>query len=103
MRAKFRLISDPVVPSMVLFGAIAVTGLVAIGAGWSVAARTMYVALQVPAVVSGGLAGLALVFIGAGLATVQVGRRLAADERVQTERVLDEATRLLEALRKGAA
>ena len=100
MIAKPRWLSDPIAPSLALFGGIVVAGLVAIGLGWRVAARTLYVALQVPAVVSGGLAGVALVFVGAGLATVQVGRRLAAQERAETERVIEEAARLLDVLRQ---
>ena len=98
-----RWLEDPAAPSLVLFGAIAVAGLGAIGIGWKVAARTLYVALQTPAVVSGGLGGLALVFIGAGLATVQVGRRVAAAERAQAARVLDEAARLLAVLNEEEA
>jgi hypothetical protein len=103
MTAWRRWLADPAAPGLVLFAAVALAGLVAIGLGWRVAARTLYVGLQVPAVVSGGLAGLALVFVGAGLATVQVGRRVAAAERVRTERVLDEAAQLLAVLRREDA
>jgi hypothetical protein len=48
--------------------------------------------------VSGGFAGLALVLVGAGLASVQAGRRLAAAERADTEAVIEEAVGILEAL-----
>lgn len=100
MREKFRWLKDPVAPSVVLFVGMSVSGFVALAIGWKVAARTLVVAFQIPAVVSGGLAGLALVCIGAGLTTIQVGRRLAAEERVHTDLVLEEAGRILKDLRR---
>ena len=58
---------DPAAPSLLLFGGVVVGGFVAIGIGWRVAARTLFVPSQVPALVSGGIGGLALILIGAGL------------------------------------
>ncbi len=89
---------DPAAPSFALFAGLVAGGFVAIALGWRVAARTLLVPLQVPALVSGGLGGLALVALGAGLATVQAGRRLAAAERAETEDLLDEASALLDAV-----
>jgi len=88
---------DPVAASLALFAGLAVAGFVAIGLGWRVTARTLLLAAQVPAVISGALGGLALVTVGAGLFVVQVGRRLAAVERAETEELLDEASALLAA------
>jgi hypothetical protein len=90
---------DPVVPSLALFGALVAGGFVAIGLGWRVAARTLYVGYQVPALVSGAMGGFALIALGAGLATIQAERRFAAQERADTEDVLDEAAALVEALK----
>ncbi len=90
---------DPAAPSLLLFTGVILTGFVAIAVGWKVAARTLFVPSQIPAVVSGGLAGIALVLIGAALLTVQADRRNAALERVQTEDLLDEATALVEAFK----
>jgi hypothetical protein len=84
---------------MVLFGGIVLVGFVGIALGWKVAARTLVVPFQVPAMVSGGLGGLALIILGAGLAQVQVGRRLAAQERAETENLLDEAAALMDVMR----
>jgi hypothetical protein len=84
---------------MLLFGGIVVAGFVSIMLGWKVAARTLLVPFQVPAMVSGGLGGLALIILGAGLASIQVGRRLAAEERAETEDLLDEAAALMDAMR----
>jgi hypothetical protein len=93
-------LADPVAPSLLLFAGLVVSGFVAIGLGWRVAARTLFVPFQTPALVSGGLGGLALVVLGTCFASTQVSRRLAAAERAETEAVLDEAAALVEALRK---
>ena len=92
-------LADPVAPSLLLFTGLVLAGFAAIGVGWRVAARTLFVPFQTPALVSGGLGGLALVVLGAGLASTQASRRLAAAERAETEGVLDEAAALVEALR----
>jgi hypothetical protein len=90
---------DPAAPSLLLFAGVVIAGFAGIGAGWKVAARTLYVPFQTPALVSGGLGGLALVLLGSGLANVQDGRRLAAIERAETEALLDETSALVEAVR----
>lgn len=90
---------DPVAPSLFLYACLVVGGFVAIGLGWRVAARTLFVPFQVPALVSGGVGGVALIVMGAGLAATQVGRRLAAQERAETEDLLDEAAALLDVLK----
>jgi hypothetical protein len=90
---------DPAAPSLALFAGVVVAGFVVMAIGWKVAARTLFVPAQVPALVSGGLVGLTLVLIGAAFVTVQTDRRHAALERSQTEDVLDEATALVEAFK----
>ena len=90
---------DPSAPSLALFVGVALAGFVTIAIGWRVAARTLFVPAQIPALVSGGLAGVALVVVGATLVTVQVGRRLAAVERLETEGLLEEAAGVVAALR----
>ncbi len=88
---------DPIVPSMMLYVCLATAGFVAIGLGWRIVAGTLVVSNQIPAVVSGGMGGYALVALGAGLARIQTGRRLAARERAEMEDVLDTAALLVEA------
>ena len=92
---------DPAAPSLLLFVGLAVSGFVAIALGWRVAARTLFVPSQVPAVVSGALGGIALLALGAGFFTVQVSRRLAAAERLETEALLDEAHALVAAFKEA--
>ena len=90
---------DPAAPSLGLFAALIVGGFVAIILGWKVAARTLYVYAQIPAIVSGALGGIVLIALGAGLANIQAGRRLAAAERAETELLLDEAHALVAAVK----
>jgi len=88
-----------------------VAGLVAIGVGWWGASGTKYVYAEIPYVISGGILGVALVFIGAGLfARYSVARllrfwlaRLVAEQQVQTDRVVEASDRVVEALREQAA
>lgn len=80
---------DPSAPSLAVFALVAIGGFVAIGLGWRIAARTLFVPFQVPAMLSGGLGGLALVMTGAALLNAQVSRRLAAAERAETEAILE--------------
>ena len=86
---------DPAAPSLLLFAGLVVAGFVTMGLGWRVAARTLFVPFQTPALVSGGLGGMALVLLGSGLLSIQSGRRLAAVERAATDRLLDEAALLV--------
>lgn len=96
-------VRSPAAASLLLFTAVGLGGFVAIGIGWRVAARTLFVPAQVPALVSGGFAGLALILIGAAFLTVQHGRWLAAQERAETDDLLDEAAALVEAFKRRAS
>jgi hypothetical protein len=96
-----KLLRDPAAPSLLLFAGLVVTGFVAIAIGWKVAARTLLVYNQTPALVSGAMGGIAMIVLGAGLANVQSGRRLSAAEQAQTELLLDEANALVDAMKKA--
>jgi uncharacterized membrane protein YcjF (UPF0283 family) len=86
---------------------LAAAGLVAIALGWWGASGTRYVYQEIPYLVSGGIFGLALVFIGAALfARYSVARllrfwlaRLVADEQIQTDRVVDAIEQLTQTLK----
>ena len=82
---------DPVTVSMWVAAGLVLAGFVAIALGWRGAAATLDVPVQVPYLVSGGLAGLALIIGGVVLVLVQLGRREAADERELVAGVLAEA------------
>lgn len=85
----------------VLFGSLILAGFVVLVLGWRVAAATLFVPYQVPALVSGGLGGLFLVVLGAGLMFVHVVRDLAARESGEMDDLLDEMARALEARADG--
>ncbi|HWA65620.1 MAG TPA: hypothetical protein VG899_04545 [Mycobacteriales bacterium] len=92
---------NPALPSLLLFAGMVVAGFVAMGLGWRVAARTLNVAVQVPAVVSGGLGGLVLIVIGTGLFVAQLGRAAAAEERTDLDDVLDRTSEVIQAVRSA--
>lgn len=93
--ALVRFIRDPALPGMVLMAVLIFAGLVALVFGWFSSGRTLYVPLQIPALVSGGLGGVALVGMGAALLDLQITRRDAARERHLATEALDEITLLL--------
>lgn len=80
--------------------ALVAAGLVAIFYSWSKVAAVTNVAQQMPYLVSGGLAGLALVILGATAIDVSVRRQDSRERKyqhVQITRTLDELLQLLEA------
>ena len=81
MNELLRILRDPRVSTHLLLGALALVGLVLVAAGWRGAAATLFVVLQLPFVVSGGFAGVALVGLGLGLLRVHADRVEAAEER----------------------
>lgn len=89
---------DPLVVSCWVAVGLMVLGFSATVLGWAGAAATLAVPVQVPYLVSGGLGGLALVITGAAVLDVQVGRRVAARERIELESVLADTRALVEAL-----
>lgn len=86
--------------------ALAIAGLAVIGLGWWGASGTKYVYQELPYVISGGIFGVALVFLGAALfARYSVARllrywlaRLVADQQIQTDRVVEAIANLTEAV-----
>ena len=89
-------------------GALAVAGVIAVIVGWVGTSRTVLVAGQIPYVVSGGLLGLGLIFLGGFLyfghwmaLLVREGRERAAEDRNDLARLRDslgEITRSLAAV-----
>ena len=94
-----RALSHPAMPSLMVFSGIVIAGFVAMILGWRVAARTLNVAAQMPAIVSGGIGGLVLVAVGTGLLVAQVGRVSAARDRAAADDVLDRTSEVVEMLR----
>jgi hypothetical protein len=91
--------ANPALPSLVVFGGLVVAGFVAMGVAWRIAARTLDVSIQVPALVSGGLGGLMLIVVGTALFVTQLGRLRAADERARMDDVLNRTSEIVQAMR----
>ena len=86
--------------SLVLFGVVA-TGFALFPVGWRGVARTQFVPLQLPWLLSAGVAGLALIGGALGALTIHVGRRADAVHRAAVEDVLHTAIELADELKKS--
>lgn len=93
------LLSGPALPSLLVFLGMIVVGFAVMAIGWRVAARTLDVSIQLPAIVSGGVGGLVLVVIGTGLFLAQAGRARSADDRADADELLDRVSEVVQALR----
>jgi hypothetical protein len=91
---------EPAAGSLLLFGGLIVAGFVAVYLGYREAAHTSFAPSQLPALISGGLGGLALVLLGSGLLNIQLRRRLAATRRAANEAALEELSALIESLKQ---
>ena len=101
LRRRVRdLVSDPFASTLVATTLLGVAGVVAIVLGAIGAADAATLDAQLPFVVSGGLGGLALVIVAAGLYSIQRRRFAAARRRIQLDRVLHAAVALGEARSK---
>jgi hypothetical protein len=94
-------IRDPGVQALLVLGALAVAGFVMLALAWRGGARTPYVPLQLPWLVSGGMIGLALVGMALGGWSIHLGRSQDAAHRAATEDLVREAAELAEDLRAG--
>ena len=92
VRAFFR---DHALPGLATMVGLVLLGVGAIVYAWYGAARVIYVPLQLPEVVSGGIGGLALIGVGLTLFDLQIGRRDAAHEKHLTDDLLDETAHLV--------
>ena len=81
MNELWRVLRDPRVSTSLLLGVLVAVGLALIGVGYRGGAATLFVVLQMPFLVSGGFAGVALVGLGLGLLRVHSDRVEAAEER----------------------
>ena len=81
---------------LVLGGTLAPLGIVVVLLGWYGAAHTPYVFEQIPYLISGGLLGLALVFVGSFLYFAHWLTELLREQREQAA-ALAEAIRAVEA------
>jgi hypothetical protein len=88
---------------MVAGGVIAPLGVIVVLFGWWGAAHTPYVFEQVPYLISGGLLGLGMVFLGAFLYFTHWVTQLVKEQRAQSEAVLDALQALTDEVTAGRA
>ena len=87
-----------------------IIGLIVIGLGWWGASGTKFVYQEIPYLISGGLFGVALVFMGAALFARNSAARLfrfclarvLVDHQTQTDQVVDAIRSLTEAVKAQA-
>jgi hypothetical protein len=96
--ASFR---DPGTRSAVVLVALAVVGFVMFGLAWRGVARTIYVPLQMPWLLSGGFMALALIGLSLGAWSIHLSRRDNATHRAAFEDFVHETAELAEGLRTG--
>ena len=92
---------DPGIKAIGVLATIAIAGFVMLGLAWRGAARTVYVPLQVPWLVSGAVAGLATVGLAIGAWSIHLGRRQDAAHRAEVEEAVRLAAEMADDLRTG--
>ena len=92
---------DPGTQALLVLAGLVVAGFVMLGLAWRGAARTIYVPLQAPWVLSGGVAGLALIGMALGAWSIHLGRRDDAEHRAVMEDLTRDAAELAEEIRSG--
>lgn len=91
----WRGLRDPRVSTTIALSAVVVIGFALVAQAYRGIAATLFVPFQVPLLVSGGLAGVALAGAGIALLNVHLDRTEAAQERQQLADLQREALRLL--------
>ena len=92
---------DPGIQALLVLALVGVAGIVMLVLAWRGAARTVYVPLQLPWLVSGGFAGLAVLGLALGAISIHAGRRADAEHRAAVEQLTRQAAELAEDLRTG--
>ena len=95
MSELWRILRDPRVSTTLVLGAIVVGGFALLGQGYRGAAATLFVPYQVPFLVSGAIAGLALLGTGLALLSIHLERTEAAQERREVAALQRDVLRLL--------
>lgn len=92
---------DPGVRSGAVLVGLAVVAFVMFGLAWRGVARTVYVPLQMPWLLSGGFMALALLGLALGAGSIHLSRRDNAIHRAAFEDFVHDAAELAEVLRTG--
>ena len=93
---------DPFVSSLVVLGAAAAAGFVAIALAWRGVGANVEVPYQVPYLVSGALSGLGLIGCAVAIIAVQARRFAEAHESSDIDRVVEVLNELVAVARRDA-
>ena len=91
---------DPGIRAGLVLLGVVVAGFALLPFAWRGVARTQYVPLQIPWLMSAGVAGLALIGGALGALTIHIGRRADAMHRAAVEDVMRTALELADELKK---
>lgn len=97
MNMTWKALRDPRVSTGLVFAGFVVVGLALLGQAWRGLAATLVVPFQVPFLVSGAFAGIALVGTGLALLVVHLERAESALERHRVAQVQRRVLALLSA------
>jgi len=91
---------DPFVQVILVLVSLAVAGVVALVLSWRGAAATLAVWIQLPFVVSGAFAAIALIGTGIGLLSIHLDRQVAADEQAVWDDIVHDMVDVADAIRR---
>ena len=95
MNEIWTMLRDPRVSTTLVLAAVVLAGFALVGQGYRGAAALLYVPFQVPFIISGAVAGLALVGAGVALLNIHLDRAEAAQERREVAALQRDVLRLL--------
>jgi hypothetical protein len=87
----WRVLRDARVSTTLVFSGVVVAGFLLLAAAWRGVAATLFVVLQVPWLVSGAFAGVAVIGTGLALLMIHLSRTEAAAERAALAELQREA------------
>ena len=99
----WRVLRDPRVSTTLVFVVVAAAGFALVGLAWRGVAATLYVVLQLPWLVSGGFAGIAVVGLGLAALITHLDRTEAAAERAGLAELQRDVLRMLSVATQQAA
>ncbi len=91
--------NDPFSATTALAVVLTIGGFLTIWLGYRGIARTLLVPLQVPFLISGAIAGIALLGFGLSLVAIQSSRRASAEMSRDLDRMIEACSELLSAAR----
>jgi len=94
----WQMLRDPRLSTSLVLASAVVGGLLLLAQGWRGVAATLVVSLQLPYLVSGAVAGVAVLGAALGLLRIHLDRVEAAEERRRTAALQRETLRLLAAV-----